>query len=62
MIVALPGLFSYFFFYQICSNDDPRMTFDFLMARSNLRSHMDKCLYGENVEKLIPQNVLKTNA
>ena len=25
--------------YQICSNDDPRKTFDLFMARSNLCSH-----------------------
>ena len=25
--------------YQVCSNDDPRMTFDLWMARSNLRPY-----------------------
>ena len=41
--------------YQICSNDDPRMTFDFLMARSNLNL-MHK--YGETIERSVSQNVL----
>ena len=34
---------------QVCSNDDPRLTFFTVM--SNLR------LYGENIENTVPQNV-----
>ena len=33
--------------YQVCSNDDPRLTFDLFTARSNLRPHAfiwGKCL------------------
>ena len=44
--------------YQICSNNDPRLTFDLFMARSNLRSH---AFVWENVEKSFSENVLKTN-
>ena len=40
------------------SNDDHRLTLDVFTARSNLRPH---ALYGKNVEKSFPQNVLEIN-
>ena len=40
-------------------SDDPRLTFDLFMARSNL---VPMHLYGENIEKSFSQNVLKTNS
>ena len=43
--------------YQVYSNDDPRMTFNLSMARSDL--HI--LLYGENVEKSVSETVPKTN-
>ena len=42
---------------QISSNDDPRLTFDFFTAMSNLHTY---ALYGENSENAVSQNVLKT--
>ena len=42
---------------QAGSNDDPRMTFDLSMTRSN---GIPICLYGENVEKSFSETVLKT--
>ena len=49
---------SWFKVYQICSNDDPRLTFDLFMVRSNLNPHA--FVWG-NVEKSFSQKVLKTN-
>ena len=43
--------------YQVCSNEDPRMTFDLFMARSNCVSVY---LYRETVENSFSQNLLKT--
>ena len=43
---------------EVCSNDDPRQTFNLFIVRSNL--HL--CAYvGENIENSVSQNVLKTN-
>lgn len=36
--------------YQVCSKDDPRVSFDFFMERSNLRPHtLCKHTYEENL-------------
>ena len=43
---------------QICSNEDPMLTFDLFTVRSNLRPMH---LHRENVEKSFSQNVLQTN-
>ena len=43
---------------QVCSNDDPRLTFDLFTPRSNLHPH---AFVSENVEKSFSQNVFKTN-
>ena len=44
--------------YQVCSNNDHRLTFDLFTARSNICPYT--CIWG-NVEKSFSQNVLKTN-
>ena len=44
--------------YQVCSNDDRRLTFDFLRQGQICDPIY---LYLENVEKPFSQNVLKTN-
>ena len=43
---------------QICSNDDPRLTFELFTAQSNLR--LNAFLWG-NIENSVSLNVLKTN-
>ena len=40
--------------YQVCSNDDRRLTSDLFTTRSNL--HPD-AFHGKNVEKTFSQNV-----
>ena len=41
--------------YLVCSNDDPRLTFDLLWQGQNyVRMH----LYGENIEKSFSHTVL----
>ena len=45
--------------YQICSNDDRRLTFDLFYGKVKFAS-LYIYIYGENVEKLFSQNVLKT--
>ena len=44
--------------YQVCSNDDPRLTFD-LYTQGQLCIPMH--LYGENIENSVSRNVLMTN-
>ena len=44
--------------YQVCSNDDHKLTFD-LFRQDQICVPMH--LYGENIYKLFPQNVLMTN-
>ena len=43
---------------QICSNDDPRLTFDLFTAQS---ISVPTQLHWENIENSVSQNVLKTN-
>ena len=45
--------------YQVCSNDDPRLTFDCLKRQGQIYIPMH--LYGENIENSVSQNELKTN-
>ena len=44
-------------FYQVCSNDDPRMTVDLFLWQDQICIPI--LLYEENVEKSFSQNVLK---
>ena len=44
--------------YEVCSNDDYRLTFDLFRARSNLLLYT---FIWENIEKSFSQNVLKNS-
>ena len=44
--------------YQVCANDDPRLTFNFIQQdQICIPMH----LYGDDIKKSFSQNVLKAN-